>query len=347
MAKLSVVIPIYNKAKFLSKCLESILSQSFTELEVICVDDGSTDESLNIARQFASCDERIVIHSQPNTGVSSARNAGIRLVSSRFVTFIDPDDHLIDSSAYENMIGIAESDGSDIVFAYFYDCDENGRIVNDRFEGFCSSKAVSLRERARFIEFAYPWQKIYRRDLFEKIPTQFPHGIVFEDNPVNLRLLISANQISVYPNYIFKYIHHSEAITKQKNLDAFNMFTAVALMEQEIEQRRIIDREFVAKYIDYRLELLAWGYFSLPSSPRHKVRYLRQWEQLLTPRDRKRLKAYPIRKFDHVYKYIATGNTGLYILNQACGLLPRIISYPVRLAYSLIQLRKILDGMPR
>ena len=81
MAKLSVVIPIYNKGKFLSKCLDSVLSQSLADLEVICVDDGSTDESLKISNEYASRDERILVQSQPNGGVSSARNAGTRLVS--------------------------------------------------------------------------------------------------------------------------------------------------------------------------------------------------------------------------------------------------------------------------
>lgn len=345
MAKLSVVIPIYNKAKFLSKCLDSILSQSLTDLEIICIDDGSTDDSLQIANGYAARDKRIQVRSQPNAGVSAARNFGMRLVTSQHVTFVDPDDHLIDPAAYENMLNIAQRDGSDIVFAYFYDCNEAGEVVQDHFVQFSAETAVSLHDKARFIQFAYPWQKLYRRGLFENNPTPFPLDIVFEDNPTNLRMILAANQISVYPSRIIKYTHNSGSITKQKNLDAFNMFAAVTLMEQEMERNKIIDREFVTKYLDYRLDLLGWGYFSLPESLKHKIRYLRQWEKLLTTRDRRRLRDCPKRRFEDVYKYVATGNVGLFVVNQFCMRFPRIIAYPIRLAYSLVQLRKIYAGM--
>ncbi len=341
MAKLSVVIPIYNKANFLSKCLDSVISQTLGDLEIICVDDGSTDESLSITKQYALRDSRIVVHSKPNGGVSSARNAGMELVTCEYVTFVDPDDHLLDPLAYENMVKMMESDDSDIVFAFFYDCDENGKIIGNRFEGFSPNKAVTLHEKARFIQFAYPWQKLYRRELFERSRAQFPNSIVFEDNPFNLNLIIAANQISVYPNYIFKYIHNSESITKQRNLNAFNMFTAVALMERELEKNKIIDREFVTIYIDYRLELLAWGYFSLPQTIRYKLKYLQQWEKVLTSRDRKRLMFCPERNFQEVYKYVATGNSSLFLINQVSSRLPRVFSYLLRLFYTLVNVRKI------
>jgi glycosyltransferase involved in cell wall biosynthesis len=347
MTELSVVIPVYNKAQFLPKCLDSILKQSLGNMQIICVNDGSTDDSLDILSKYAANDDRILVHSQSNSGVSLARNAGMQLASSPYITFMDPDDYLIDSSAYENMLNIAKEDGSDMVFTYFYDTNEYGEIVDDRFSDFPTGKAITLQEKASFIRFAYPWQKVYRLDLFKDSLSYFPPGLIYEDNPLNLRVVIKSNQISVYPKRTVMYVHNHFSITKQKNLDAFNMFDVVALMEQEIKDNRIIDRSFVEQFIDYKLELLAWGYLSLPSSYRHKIRYLRQWEQTLTLRDRKRLRSCPRRKFEEFYKYIATDNTNLYILKQMCRKLPRLVSYALRLLYSLINLPKVYDQASR
>lgn len=344
MAKLSVIIPVYNKEKYLKKCIESVLAQSFADIEIVCIDDGSEDTSLAIINKLAKQDKRIIVYSQPNKGVSSARNEGIRLASSPFVTYIDPDDYLIDSLAYENMIKIAESEKSDIVFSYFHHCDKDGGILTDRFKDFCKTKAITFKEKARFIEFAYPWQKIFKIDLFKKHKILFPLNIVYEDNPANLQLLILANQISVYPSHTIKYRPNHSSITMQKSLNAFNMFTAVDLMEKLIHQYHITDRAFITSYIDYRLELLAWGYYSLHNSIWQHLRYIQKWREILTDDDKKRLKECPHRKFENVYKYVMTDNGGLFLLNRIGKHLPRFISYMLRWGYSLIHFRKLYYG---
>ncbi len=335
MPKLSIIVPIFQKEKFLSKCLDSICAQSLSDFEIICVNDGSTDGSSEILGKHAASDARIVIHSKPNGGVSSARNAGVSLASGQYITFVDPDDHLIDPFAYENMIKIAEAEGSDIVFSFFHDCDENLQVFNDRFAGFDSRSAATPWEKARFIEFGYPWQKIYEANFYKNSKIAFPADIVFEDNPVNIKLIISARRIGVYPNYIFNYVHHGESITAQRSLKAFDMFSAVALMEDYVSDSKVTDREFITRYLDYRLELLAWGYYSLPPAIEHKRRYIERWEKVLTPRDLRRLRDRPQRRFGDIYKYLATGRAQFLVLDEWGRAMPRALYWPIRQVYSL------------
>ena len=92
MAKISVIVPIYNDDRYLHECLDSIINQTFEDIEIICVNDGSTDESLNILKQYESRDFRVKVISQENKGVGAARNAGIKISSGEYIYFIDADE---------------------------------------------------------------------------------------------------------------------------------------------------------------------------------------------------------------------------------------------------------------
>ncbi len=114
LVKISVIIPIYNSEKYLSECLESIINQTFKDIEIICINDGSKDNSLNILNEYLKKDNRIIIVNQKNSGVSSARNKGIRLSTGDFISFIDSDDYL-DLNVYEKCVQRIIRDNSDII----------------------------------------------------------------------------------------------------------------------------------------------------------------------------------------------------------------------------------------
>ena len=112
--KVSAVVPVYNSAEFLAPCLESIINQSCKDIEIICVNDGSTDNSLDILKEYKKKDSRIVIVDKPNGGVSSARNAGLKAAKGKYVEFIDSDD-LINVETFKNLVEEAEACDADIV----------------------------------------------------------------------------------------------------------------------------------------------------------------------------------------------------------------------------------------
>ena len=114
MPQLSVIVPAYNARETLKRCLDSILGQSFRDLELIVVDDGSTDETPRICDEYAAADERVRVLHQPNGGVSRARNAGIDAARGERLAFVDADDHLL-PEAYETMLRALEATGAETV----------------------------------------------------------------------------------------------------------------------------------------------------------------------------------------------------------------------------------------
>lgn len=112
--KISIIIPVYNASKYLSVCLDSVMNQTYKDLEIICVNDGSTDNSLDILQNYSSMDNRIVVLNQENSGVSTARNAGLKIATGKYIEFIDSDD-LINSKTCESLFNEAEFYNADII----------------------------------------------------------------------------------------------------------------------------------------------------------------------------------------------------------------------------------------
>ncbi len=121
MPKVSVIIPVYNVEKYLRQCLDSVVNQTLKDIEIICIDDGSTDNSLNILKEYAAKDSRVKLIIQKNQGVSAARNQGLRAISGEYYLFIDSDDW-IDEQMLENMYNKAIDDSVDLVICKYYDC---------------------------------------------------------------------------------------------------------------------------------------------------------------------------------------------------------------------------------
>ena len=125
MPKLSIIVPIYNVEKYLSRCIDSILAQTYTDFELILINDGSPDNCAEIIEQYAKVDKRIITIYQENKGVSAARNAGLRIAKGKYIGFIDPDDY-IESSFFDELIGLLEEKALDIVCCNWCSVFENG-----------------------------------------------------------------------------------------------------------------------------------------------------------------------------------------------------------------------------
>lgn len=181
----SVVVPVYNVAEYLRRCVDSILSQSYTNLDIILVDDGSTDESGKIADEYAQSDDRITVIHKKNGGLSDARNAGTRVAKGRYIFYLDSDDYIL-SDAIALLLQFAQSNDCDIVQGGFYYLYSDKMLFDKKYGVAGATEAVITKtealkwliENVRIKNFA--WGKLYKKSLIEKF--DFPVGKYFEDS---------------------------------------------------------------------------------------------------------------------------------------------------------------------
>lgn len=181
MKKISVIVPVYKVEEFLPQCLDSILAQTLTELEIICVNDGSPDNSLKILEEYAKKDKRIVIINQKNAGLSSARNTGIKAATGEYIGFVDSDDW-IEPDFYHNLYQAAKEHNADIVGTGFYSVKNNKK----KLSYFVTETKTALTPEEKFKIFKMPkhnfvWNKIYKKDMICKQDLFFPIGMTYED----------------------------------------------------------------------------------------------------------------------------------------------------------------------
>lgn len=221
---ISVVVPIYNVERYLVRCIESILQQTYPYLEIILVDDGSNDESGKICDQYKEKDARIqVIHKQ-NGGLSDARNAGIKLATGKYIGFVDSDDY-IHPKMYEVLLTTMQQNQVDIAICNYQKVNEEQiqeqKVVNERIQRFDVKQAINLLFSDNEIS-NYAWNKLYKRILFEGI--RYPYGKKMEDIGTTYRLFMKANQIA-YTDYIgYYYVQRSDSILKSVDIQFIKDF---------------------------------------------------------------------------------------------------------------------------
>lgn len=196
---ISVIIPVYNVEPYLRQCLDSVVGQSYGELEIILVDDGSTDSSGEICREYARRDSRIRVIRQNNAGQSAARNAGLDMASGKYVCFVDSDD-LIATDMMEKLL--AQAEGCDIVM-----CD---RVKFSQVPEFTGGGGVNRYEKEAFLRKIYEaprfialWGKLLRRELFSDF--RIREGIIYEDEDALPQLIWRADKIAYLQRPLYGY----------------------------------------------------------------------------------------------------------------------------------------------
>lgn len=203
--KVSVIVPIHNAEKTLSRCVESILAQSYKNLEIILVNDGSADGSLEICQSFLNMDNRVVVIDKNKGGVSSARNSGLRAVSGDFIQFVDADD-ILKPNMMEKLVEAMLKTNADVVICGYNRI--SGKCINTKQpKSALYSEASAFKDT--FVElykgafFNAPWNKLYRRD---KIKTLFDENISMgEDLLFNLAYFSNCDKISVISDNFYNY----------------------------------------------------------------------------------------------------------------------------------------------
>lgn len=247
----SIIIPVYNTEKELERCVRSVTGQSFRDLELILVDDGSKDNSGVLCDAFAAEDSRVVAIHQKNAGCSEARNTGIRASGGSYLIFVDSDDMWDDENALGDIARtIQEQPGVDVVCFGVKILDENGNYVKERKpelpEGIERSKTAIIRHLVYTNGyFSTSYVKALRRDFFLKEGLFFIKGLLSEDIEWSARILLGCESIAVYPNAFYKRIQRSEgsitsSIGKKNILDILGSIErGVDLVEERAESEEL------------------------------------------------------------------------------------------------------------
>lgn len=220
----SIVIPIYNVAEYLSRCLDSVCRQTYQNIEVILINDGSTDCSEEIAKTYCAQDKRFKLITQENGGLSSARNAGLNYANGKYITFIDSDDYISDDYiAYlYSLITKTDSDIAVCDAVRFY-TDKRPCPVecNPRPEIYTSVQALELLLYRKKIGNS-AWGKLYRSELFQEI--RYPIGLYYEDMATIYKILAKSSKIVLGAKQNYYYFQRSDGIMlsnfNEKKLDA-------------------------------------------------------------------------------------------------------------------------------
>ena len=206
MAKVSIVVPVYNVEKYLAKCLDSLLSQTYKDIKIIVVNDGSPDNCQNIIDEYQKNNPEIIeSYIKENGGLSDARNFGLKYVDSEYVCFVDSDDY-IENNLVERCIETIQKDNSDLVhFNYCrdnFETNEKENIIN-RIE----AGVYNLKEDNYILAYSAnaAWNKMYKTKLFKENNIEFPKGLLYEDLATTTRILTLCNKVSYIDDVLYHY----------------------------------------------------------------------------------------------------------------------------------------------
>ncbi len=230
LPKISIVVPVYNVEKYLADCLESLLKQSFSDFEIVAVDDGSSDTSGAILDAFAKKDSRVVPIHKKNAGVAAARNTALDAVRGEWIYFIDSDD-MISEDYLAGLYAIGAKTDCDVVAARnicYYWGENNSKNYNVVCRG---ERVVDITADvvAKRISQVVVWNKIFRRSFIEKHQIRFPEGVLYEDNYFYYVALANIKQLPLSDDGVYFYRQRSGSIMdctrrEMKNNDHLGVF---------------------------------------------------------------------------------------------------------------------------
>ncbi|MBE7065896.1 MAG: glycosyltransferase [Ruminococcaceae bacterium] len=229
--KISILVPVYNVEKYIDECLDSIINQTYKNLEIILVDDGSTDKSGEICDRYARCDSRIKVIHQKNQGLATTRNVLVAAATGDYIGFVDSDD-FISPNMYSDLIEIIQKKGADIAMCNIGYVDKNGsEIINHNSSNPISERELTGKEFVTELcdnynpAYVVTWNKIYIRTLFHNI--HYPDGKISEDEAVIHRIAHKCNKIVFTSKIHYFYRQQPTSIMNAKftlsrldNLDA-------------------------------------------------------------------------------------------------------------------------------
>lgn len=255
--KVSIIIPIFNSEKYLAQCLESCIKQTLNDIEIICINDSSTDNSLEILQEYAKKDRRIKIINKKNKGAGFARNEGVKIAQGKYLIFLDSDDFL-ELNALEILYNQIEKDGSDVIFYNTYWLWERIEAKNRcdtiapyraRFSGnyFLVDEAYDILFDTNALAF-----RMYRKDIWLNNEIKYSNHKLGEDSLPYFKFLANCKKISICDSYLYNYRKHNSSASAKIEDKVNDLFEIFYLCENAVEKSK--NGEFlIESYLNNRI----------------------------------------------------------------------------------------------
>ncbi len=253
--KVSVILPIYNVGKYLRQSIDSLINQTLKEIEIICIDDGSTDDCYDILEEYKAKDSRIKVVHKSNKGTGAARNDGLRLATGECIGFVDPDDW-VKPNMYEILYNQIKEKNLDIIMCMPDGYDEKNAVnapfpyfVDANFEHIIDDRVFNWRDLS---PFQYPmcvWNKLYTKELFDKNHIDFAEGLDFEDHKVIFGTLLTAERMYFIHDklYVYRFNREGSVLTdnNRRLIDHIKIFDIVENLMKETNTYNALRNDFL------------------------------------------------------------------------------------------------------
>lgn len=249
--KITVIIPVYNVENYLERCLKSILYNTYTNLEIICVNDGSTDNSKKILEDYSQRDKRVIVINKKNNGISSARNAGIKIATGEYIAFVDSDDW-IHEKYFEYLIrGI---DTADLVICNYIRSYKSGSVETDDAYRVQSISPIDVLKNKELK--SYVWGKLFRHQLVDEI--RFSESEKLEDSLYNMDVLLNNKNLKINHVDVPLYYYFVRADSLVNNIEAYSVLSLAKCFkeyydkENEAEWKKVLAIEIIKRTLSAR-----------------------------------------------------------------------------------------------
>lgn len=246
---ISVIVPVYKVEKYLEKCIESIIKQTYTNLQIILVDDGSPDNCGKICDEYAKKDSRIEVIHKINGGLSDARNVGINRANGRYIGFVDSDDY-IKEDMYEKLINLIKEYDADISICNLYDVIDGNECIRNKDNGIHEYSRIDILKEILLDKNiqSYAWNKLYKKELFDEI--KYPIGKKYEDIGTTFYLFEKCNKIVVTSEPEYYYLKRADSLVNNVTESTVLDYTEIIIQRYLYTKENIKE---LKKYNNYYL----------------------------------------------------------------------------------------------
>ena len=246
---ISIIIPVYKVEKYLEKCIESVLKQSYTNLQIILVDDGSPDNCGKICDEYAKKDSRIEVIHKVNGGLSDARNVGISKAKGRYIGFVDSDDY-IKEDMYEILLNLIKKYDADVSICNLYDVIDGNECIRNKENGIREYSRLDILKEVLLDKNiqSYAWNKLYEKELFDEI--KYPIGKKYEDIGTTFYVFEKCNKIVVTSEPEYYYLKRSDSLVNNVTESTVLDYTEIIIQRYLYTKENIKE---LKKYNNYYL----------------------------------------------------------------------------------------------
>lgn len=228
---ISIIIPCYNAEKTIKRCLESVISQTYKNIEIVIINDGSTDKTDSIIKKYIN-DSRIKYYNRNNHGIGKTRNFGIKEATGEYITFLDSDDYL-PNDAIDNLYNFAQKNKLDLVVSDYYV--DNKNIKSEKIKSFPITNIKNNPNLIFDINLA-PWNKLYKKELIENI--KFEENLKYEDAPFVIESIIKAKKIGKLDKETYYYVVNPNSETTIRDERIFDIFKILDIIGNLVKNKK-------------------------------------------------------------------------------------------------------------